>query len=225
TWRAVADGRTRVVVGARSALFLPFAQLGLIVVDEEHDSSYKQEDGVIYQARDMAVLRASLAQIPIVLVSATPSLETVVNIARGRYQRVSLPRRHAAAVLPAIALVDMRRERIETGRFLSAPLVEALGCTLAAGEPALLFLNRRGDGGAALRHADRDPDRRQGPSLPDAHPGRGGRRRSRPDRRRSARRRAHLPAAASGRRTGRARGPAGPRADADLHAGAAGDAG
>ena len=104
TWRAVADGRARVVVGARSALFLPFAELGLIVVDEEHDPSYKQEDGVCYQARDMAVLRASLAGIPIVLVSATPSLETVVNVARGRYQRVSLPRRHADAELPEVRL-------------------------------------------------------------------------------------------------------------------------
>ncbi len=143
-WRAVATGRARIVVGARSALFLPFAELGLIVVDEEHDPSYKQEDGVAYQARDMAVLRASIAAIPIVLVSATPSLETVVNIARGRYERVSLPRRHANAALPQIALVDMRRERLDPGRFLSTPLVAALGDTLAAGEQALLFLNRRG---------------------------------------------------------------------------------
>src|SRR5271166_4042340 len=144
TWRAVASGRARVVVGARSALFLPFPELGLIVVDEEHDHSYKQEDGVIYQARDMAVLRASLAQIPIVLVSATPSLETVVNVARGRYGRVTLPRRHAAAELPAVQLVDMRRERIEAGRFLAPPLVAELAATFAAGEQALLFLNRRG---------------------------------------------------------------------------------
>ncbi len=144
TWRAVADGRARVVVGARSALFLPFPELGLIVVDEEHDPSYKQEDGVCYQARDMAVLRASLAGIPIVLVSATPSLETVVNVARGRYQRVSLPRRHADAELPEVRLVDMRRERVESGRFLSPPLVAALAETFAAGEQALLFLNRRG---------------------------------------------------------------------------------
>ena len=144
TWRAVAGGQARVVVGARSALFLPFADLGLIVVDEEHDSSYKQEDGVCYQARDMAVLRASLARIPIVLVSATPSLETVINIARGRYQRVHLPRRHADASLPQIALVDMRHERLAAGRFLSAPLVAALDRTLEAGEQALLFLNRRG---------------------------------------------------------------------------------
>jgi len=143
-WRAVADGRARVVVGARSALFLPFRDLGLIVVDEEHDLSYKQEDGVCYQARDMAVLRASLAKIPIVLVSATPSLETVVNEARGRYERVHLPERHGAASLPQIALVDMRKERLPAGRFLSAPLVAALGETLDAGEQALLFLNRRG---------------------------------------------------------------------------------
>ncbi len=143
-WRAVAAGRARVVVGARSALFLPFADLGLIIVDEEHDSSFKQEDGVCYQARDMAVLRASLARIPIVLVSATPSLETVVNIRRGRYRLVSLPRRHADAALPEITLIDMRRQRIEPGRFLSAPLVEAVAATLDAGEQALLFLNRRG---------------------------------------------------------------------------------
>ena len=144
TWRAVAAGRVRVVVGARSALFLPFPELGLIVADEEHDPSYKQEDGVCYQARDMAVLRASLAGFPVVLVSATPSLETVVNVSRGRYQRVSLPRRHAEAALPAIRLIDMRRERLETGRFLSPPLVAAIAGAFAAGEQALLFLNRRG---------------------------------------------------------------------------------
>src|SRR5271165_1343481 len=144
TWRAVADGRARVVVGARSALFLPFAELGLIIVDEEHDPSYKQEDGVCYQARDMAVLRASLAGFPVILVSATPSLETVVNVARGRYQRVALPRRHAAAELPAVRLIDMRRERTERGRFLAPPLVDELAATFEAGEQALLFLNRRG---------------------------------------------------------------------------------
>jgi primosomal protein N' (replication factor Y) len=144
TWRAVANGQARIVVGARSALFLPFAELGLIVVDEEHDASYKQEDGVCYQARDMAVLRASIAKIPIILVSATPSLETVVNISRDRYRRVHLPRRHAEASLPRIDLVDMRQQRIEAGRFLSPPLVAALGETLAAGEQVLLFLNRRG---------------------------------------------------------------------------------
>jgi primosomal protein N' (replication factor Y) len=144
TWRAVAAGRARVVVGARSALFLPFPELGLIIVDEEHDPSYKQEDGVCYQARDMAVLRASLAEIPIILVSATPSLETVVNVARGRYERVTLPRRHADALLPVVRLIDMRREGIERGRFLAAPLVGELAATFEAGEQALLFLNRRG---------------------------------------------------------------------------------
>ena len=144
TWRGVANGQARIVVGARSALFLPFAELGLIIVDEEHDASYKQEDGVCYQARDMAVLRASIAKLPIILVSATPSLETVVNIARDRYRRVHLPRRHAEASLPKIDLVDMRQQRIETGRFLSPPLVTAIGETLAAGEQVLLFLNRRG---------------------------------------------------------------------------------
>jgi len=144
TWRAVAAGRARIVVGARSALFLPFPELGLIVVDEEHDPSYKQEDGVAYQARDMAVLRASLTNIPIVLVSATPSLETVVNVARGRYRRVRLPRRHGGAELPAVTLIDLRREACEPGRFLAPPLVAALGETLARGEQALLFLNRRG---------------------------------------------------------------------------------
>jgi primosomal protein N' (replication factor Y) (superfamily II helicase) len=143
-WRAIASGRARVVVGARSALFLPLPELGLIVVDEEHDPSFKQEDGVCYQARDMAVLRASLAQIPIVLVSATPSLETVVNISRGRYERVHLPERHASAALPAVAIIDMRQEHLPAGKFLSPPLVAALAETLADGEQALLFLNRRG---------------------------------------------------------------------------------
>jgi primosomal protein N' (replication factor Y) len=144
TWRAVISGRAQVVVGARSALFLPFPELGLIIVDEEHDPSYKQEDGVIYQARDMAVLRASLARIPILLVSATPSLETIVNVARDRYKRVALPHRHGAAELPAVRLVDMRRERIEAGRFLAAPLVAEIAATFEGGEQALLFLNRRG---------------------------------------------------------------------------------
>src|SRR5258707_6522623 len=125
TWRAVANGQARIVVGARSALFLPFAELGLIIVDEEHDASYKQEDGVCYQARDMAVLRASIAKIPIILVSATPSLETVVNVSRDRYRRVHLPRRHAEASLPRIDLVDMRQQRVEAGPVPSPPLGSA----------------------------------------------------------------------------------------------------
>src|SRR5215469_4512687 len=144
TWRHVADGQARVVVGARSALFLPFRELGLIVVDEEHDASFKQEDGVIYQARDMAVVRASLAQLPIVLVSATPSLETTINAQSGRYTRLHLPARHGAARLPEIRVVDLRKQKPERQRFLSPPLVQALGETLAVNEQAMLFLNRRG---------------------------------------------------------------------------------
>ncbi len=144
TWRDVAEGRASVVVGARSALFLPFPDLGLIVVDEEQDLSYKQEDGVIYHARDMAVVRASLSKVPIVLVSATPSLETLVNVAQGRYRRLHLPARFGAAQLPEIRVVDMRRHPPERQRFLSPPLVAALGGTLEAGEQAMLFLNRRG---------------------------------------------------------------------------------
>ncbi|NBC31804.1 MAG: primosomal protein N' [Alphaproteobacteria bacterium] len=144
TWRAVAFGKARVVVGARSALFLPFAALGLIIVDEEHETAFKQEDGVLYNARDMAVVRAHLGNFPIVLVSATPSLETMVNVETGRYGRVQLPSRHGGARLPELAAVDMRAEPAPRGQFLSPVLARALAETLAAGEQSLLFLNRRG---------------------------------------------------------------------------------
>ncbi|MGE0725641.1 MAG: primosomal protein N', partial [Alphaproteobacteria bacterium] len=144
TWRAVAQGRAGVVVGARSALFLPYADLGLIVVDEEHDQAFKQEDGVVYHARDMAVLRGHLAGIPVVLVSATPSLETIVNVRAGRYDHLVLPDRHGGAMMPEVKIVDLRRERPERQRWLAPPLVAALEGTLAAGEQSLLFLNRRG---------------------------------------------------------------------------------
>jgi len=144
TWRAVAEGCASVVVGARSALFLPFPRLGLIVADEEHDASYKQEDGVIYQARDMAVVRAQLGEIPIVLASATPSLESTLNVSRGRYRRLHLPERHGGAALPQVRVVDMRSEPPMRGRWLSPPLETALAETMAAGEQAMLFLNRRG---------------------------------------------------------------------------------
>jgi primosomal protein N' (replication factor Y) (superfamily II helicase) len=143
-WRAVARGEARVVVGARSALFLPYPDLGLIVVDEEHDAAYKQEDGVIYQARDMAVVRARLTEIPIVLVSATPSLETVQNVAGGRYAALHLPDRHGGAQLPVVTAVDLRADRPPRQSWLSPTLRQALAETLAAGEQALLFLNRRG---------------------------------------------------------------------------------
>jgi primosomal protein N' (replication factor Y) len=144
TWRAVAEGRARVVVGARSALFLPFAGLGLIVVDEEHDSSFKQEEGVIYHARDMAVVRARLARIPITLVSAVPSLETVTNVEAGRYDRIHLPDRFGGAQLPEVQVIDMRQDRPERQCWLSPTLKAALQDTVAAGEQAMLFLNRRG---------------------------------------------------------------------------------
>ena len=144
TWRGVAEGEVALVVGARSALFLPFPDLGLIIVDEEQDASFKQEDGVIYHARDMAVVRASIEKLPIVLVSATPSLETTINVEQHRYERLHLPARHGAAVLPEIRLLDLRRHKPERQRFLAPPLVAALGETLAAGEQAMLFLNRRG---------------------------------------------------------------------------------
>ncbi len=144
TWRAVAEGHARVVVGARSALFLPFRDLRLIVVDEEHDPSFKQEEGVIYHARDMAVVRASLGSLPVVLVSATPSLETVVNVSAGRYQCLHVPDRFGGARLPEIAAVDMRADPPERGSWLSPPLIAAIEKTLDGGEQVMLFLNRRG---------------------------------------------------------------------------------
>ncbi len=144
TFRAVAEGRTNVVVGARSALFLPFPNLGLIVVDEEHENAFKQEDGVMYHARDMAVVRARLSAAPCVLVSATPSLESVENAASGRYAKLDLPSRHGGAVLPKVQAVDLRENAPERGRFLSPVLVAAMRETLARGEQAMLFLNRRG---------------------------------------------------------------------------------
>jgi primosomal protein N' (replication factor Y) len=143
-WRAIAEDQARLVVGARSALFLPFPDLGLIVVDEEHDQSYKQEERVAYQARDMAVLRGHLGRIPVVLSSATPSIESLVNVAQGRYRHVKLAARYKAAGLPAIAAIDMRADPPERGKWLSPVLVDAVAETLDRGEQALLFLNRRG---------------------------------------------------------------------------------
>ncbi|HEX3487222.1 MAG TPA: primosomal protein N' [Micropepsaceae bacterium] len=143
-YRAVMTGEARVVVGARSALFLPFAKLGLIVVDEEHEHAYKQEEGVIYHARDMAVVRARLENCAIVLASATPSLETYVNAKTGRYEWLRLAHRHGVAEMPEVRLVDMRIDHGEPGQYLSPPLRAALDTTLRAGEQALLFLNRRG---------------------------------------------------------------------------------
>ena len=144
TWRQIAEGKVRVLVGARSALFLPFSDLGLIVVDEEHESAYKQEEGAIYHGRDMAVVRASLTPCPIVLVSATPALETMRNAENGRYTHLRLTARHGVATLPTVELIDLRRARPERGRWMSRPLIEAITAALAAGEQSLVFLNRRG---------------------------------------------------------------------------------
>lgn len=143
-YAALAAGEVKVVAGARSALFLPFQDLGLIIVDEEHEGAYKQEDGVSYHARDMAVARAHIEQAAVVLASATPSLETQVNVARGRYGHVHLPERFGGRPMPDITPVDLRAARPAPGRWLSPQMVTALNETMAAGEQALLFLNRRG---------------------------------------------------------------------------------
>jgi primosomal protein N' (replication factor Y) len=143
-WRAVAEGNAKIIVGARSALFLPWAKLGLVVVDEEHEGAYKQEDGVPYHARDMAIVYGALGKFPIVLSSATPSLESLVNAERGRYGHVRLDARHGEAELPPSHIIDMRNATPPAGSWLSEPLAEAVAETLDSGDQALLFLNRRG---------------------------------------------------------------------------------
>jgi primosomal protein N' (replication factor Y) len=143
-WRAVAEGSAQLVVGARSALFLPFRGLGLIVVDEEHEASFKQEDIVLYHARDMAVLRASIEGAAVVLASATPALESWANADSGKYKRIDLPERFGSAKLPEIRLVDLRTNQPGRDRWLSEPLVEAARARIGRGEQVLLFLNRRG---------------------------------------------------------------------------------
>jgi len=148
-YRAVMSGEARVVVGARSSLFLPFSELGLVIVDEEHEQAFKQQDGAIYHARDMAVVRARIEDCPVILASATPSLESFVNATGGRYSHLRLAMRHGAAELPEVRLIDLRHERdapeVEhKAQWLSPPLRAALDRVLAAGEQAMLFLNRRG---------------------------------------------------------------------------------
>ena len=143
-WRAVATGEARVVVGARSGLFLPYCDLGLIVVDEEHDAGFKQDDRVHYQARDMSVVRGNLGKFPVVLASATPSIESHVNARTGRYRHIILPGRFTGADLPDVSPIDMRSHPPEKGQWLAPPLVEAVANTLADRQQSLLFLNRRG---------------------------------------------------------------------------------
>jgi primosomal protein N' (replication factor Y) len=143
-WEAVQAGRCNIVVGARSALFLPYANLRLIIVDEEHDGSFKQEEGLVYHGRDLAVARARIEGATVVLASATPSLETLWNAHQGRYRWLKLGARHGAAVLPEIRLLDLRAAPPDPQTWLSQPMREAIGETLARGEQTLLFLNRRG---------------------------------------------------------------------------------
>ena len=168
-WRRIAEGREPIVIGARSALFLPLPALGLIVVDEEHDGSFKQDDGVAYQARDMAIARARLEDCPVVLVSATPALETAWQAQRtaSRCARrtgppnLILPARHGGAAMPEVGLIDLRHDRPPRGAWLAPTLRAALRETLAAGEQALLFLNRRGFAAhpvPCLRHRLRCPN-------------------------------------------------------------------
>jgi primosomal protein N' (replication factor Y) len=142
-WRAAASGAARIVVGTRSAVFAPLPDLGVIIVDEEHDSSLKQhEGGFHYSARDLALVRAQRAQVPVVLGSATPSLETLHNVASGRYQRLLLPRRAGQAAAPRLAVVDLRAHAVSAG--LATPVVQAIERHLAAAGQVLVFLNRRG---------------------------------------------------------------------------------
>lgn len=143
-FREITAGRARLIVGARSALFLPYPNLKLIVIDEEHDPSYKQEEGVIYQARDLAVARAKIGNCGIILASATPSLETLVNAQAGRYAHVQLPSRHGTAELPDVELVDLKLDAPDKGRWLSPKLIRGAAEALLRGEQALFYMNRRG---------------------------------------------------------------------------------
>lgn len=143
-WRMVGQGDAQLIVGARSALFLPFQNLGLIVVDEEHDTSYKQEDGVLYNARDMAVLRAAINGAQVVLASATPSLESWANVEAGKYHRLVLNARFGPAVMPEMSAIDMRTEPVPNGKWVSPTLRDAIADRIEKGEQSLIFLNRRG---------------------------------------------------------------------------------
>lgn len=143
-WHAIARGEAKFILGARSALFLPYPDLGLIVVDEEHEAAYKQEEGVIYHGRDMAVVRGNLGKIPVILSSATPSLETLFNVRQKKYAHAVLASRFGKAAMPRIETVDLRQQKLAASEFISPPLFTALQKTFEAGQQAMLFLNRRG---------------------------------------------------------------------------------
>ncbi len=148
TWKAIIEGRVKVIVGARSALFLPYTNLGLMVIDESHDHSFKQEDFVNYQGRDMAIVRAKMENLPVILSTATPDLETIVNVDEGKYDCVQLKSRYANAMLPEIKVIDLKKDKPQKGEWgvswLAPTLVEALRQNLARSEQSVLFLNRRG---------------------------------------------------------------------------------
>ncbi len=143
-YRAVSEGSAQVVVGARSALFLPFARLGLIVVDEAHETSFKQEEGVRYNARDVAVMRGHFEQVPVVLASATPALESLQMAESGIYAKIDLPSRYGGAQMPTIETIDLTEEKPPQGMWLAQRLVDGIEARLERGEQSLLFLNRRG---------------------------------------------------------------------------------
>lgn len=147
-WRAIIEGRAKVIIGARSALFLPYQNLGLIVVDESHDHSFKQEDVVSYQGRDMAVVRAKFEKIPIILSTATPDLETICNVEAGKYDLLTLKSRFANASMPEVKILDLKKDKPKKGAWgtswLAPTLVEAIEKNLEKGEQSMLFLNRRG---------------------------------------------------------------------------------
>ena len=144
TWRQILNGELKVVIGARSALFLPFKNLSLIVVDEEHDTSYKQEDGVIYNARDMAVVRGRFSNSKVILGSATPSLESIYNAKIGKYYKILLSERYGSAKMPEINLVDMQKEKLPSNKWIAQESINAIKKALDNNEQVLLYINRRG---------------------------------------------------------------------------------
>jgi len=143
-WQAIVTGQAKVVIGARSALFLPFKAIGLIIVDEAHETSFKQEDGVCYQARDVAVMRAKFENISVILATATPAIESVMQVRLGNYKEIRLAERHGSAGLPTIHVINMTEQALAKGRWLAPPLVKALTNAVERHEQGLLFLNRRG---------------------------------------------------------------------------------
>ena len=143
-WSGIANGEIKVVIGARSSLFLPFKKLGLIIVDEEHDQSYKQDEGVTYNARDMAISRASFENIPINLITAVPSIETYENIKKGKYSISKLEKRYQNASLPNYEIINLNESKLEKQSWLSKKIIDKVNFHLDKNDQVLFFLNRRG---------------------------------------------------------------------------------